>query len=110
MSFNWESHREQLVVSLAESKLEDALTDIKIFDEVCGGYEVLIVNSGQIQRALRNLDDAIKGKQYAQDAVYTALNHVLTTIKIICEEEAEKETLSAEELEFNQKKFGGNIP
>lgn len=110
MSFNWESYREQLVDGLAKHKLEEILSDTRKFDDIDSGYEVLIVNSGQIQRALRNLDDAIKGKQYAQDAVFTALNYVLESIKIICLEEAEKETKSAEEMEFNQKEFGGKIP
>lgn len=102
--------REQLVADLAKAKIEEVLTDTITFDDMSEGYEILIVNSGQIQRALRNLDDAIAGKQYAQDAVFTALNYVLETIKGICLEEAEKETKSAEELEFNQKEFGGNIP
>lgn len=110
MSFDWESHREQLVADLAKAKIEEAMTDTTVFDDISEGYQVMIVNSGQIQRALRNLDDAIKGKQYAQDAVFTALNYVLESIKIICLEEAEKETKSAEEMEFDQKEFGGKIP
>lgn len=110
MSFIWEEYREGLVEDKAKAKLEEVLNDTRAFDDIDSGYEVLLVNSGQIQRALRNLDDAIKGKQYAQDAVYTALNYVLESIKTICLEEADKETKSTEEMEFNHRKFGGDIP
>ena len=95
MSFDWETYREALVEDATKTKLEEILTDTRAFDDISEGYEVLKVNSGQIQRALRNLDDAIKGKQYAQDAVFTALNYVMESIKIICSEEAESETPSA---------------
>lgn len=102
----YENLRDQLITDKYRVKLNEVLTDIKAFETLDAGYEFLDQNSGQIARALRNLDDAIAGKEYARDAVFTALNYVLESIKTICKEEAESETLSADEMKLNREKFG----
>lgn len=54
--------------------MDEALNDLTLFEELNDDHEFILIS--QIQRALRNLDDAIKGKEYARDAIYTALSHI----------------------------------
>lgn len=93
--------REQLVEQDYQHRLHEALNDIGTFEDLDSGYEICLMNSGQIQRALRNLDDAIAGKGYAQDAVFTALNYVMSSLKTVLREEADKAVKSAEEMQFD---------
>lgn len=96
----YENLREQLVEQEYKRLLNEALNDITAFEGWDSGYEICSINSGQIQRALRNLDDAIKGKEYAQDAVYTALSYVMTSLKKVLREQADAAVKSAEEMMF----------
>lgn len=98
-----ENLREQLVEQEYKRLLNEALNDIMMFEMINEGYEICVVNSGQIQRALRNLDDAIKGKEYAQDAVFTAMGYVLTSVKTVVREQADAAVKSAEEMMFEGK-------
>lgn len=100
----YENLREQLVEQEYQRLLDEALTDIATFEGWDSGYEICAINSGQIQRALRNLDDAIKGKEYAQDAVFTALNYVMRSLKTVVREQAEADFVSAEEMQFNERR------
>lgn len=70
--------------------MEEVLNDLTLFEELNDEHEFIILS--QVQRALRNLDDAIKGKEYAQDAVYTALNYI---------QKALRQTLQGQEDEPN---------
>lgn len=54
--------------------MDEALNDLTLFEDLNNEHEFVLLS--QIQRALRNLDDAIKGKEYARDAVYTALSYI----------------------------------
>lgn len=99
----YENLREQLVDREYDRLLNEALNDIAAFEKLDAGYEICLVNSGQIQRALRNLDDAIKGKECAQDAVFTALNYVMTSLMSVIAEQAESSVKPAEEMMFEGK-------
>lgn len=94
----YEVEREELVERTAETMLDEYLLDISKFEELESGYEFLTANAHNLQRALRNLDDAIKGKEYAQDAVYTALSYIQTNLKKFCEDRADEDTPGAYDL------------
>lgn len=96
----YENLREQLVEQEYQRLLDEALNDIITFEGWDAGYEICSINSGQIQRALRNLKDAVAGKEYAQDAVFTALSYVMTSLKTVLAEQADSSIKSAEEMMF----------
>ena len=98
----YENLRELLVEREYQRLLYDIFNDISAFEDLDSGYEICTINSGQIQRALRNLEDAIAGKQHAQEAVFTALNYVLGSIKVILREEADKSVKAAAEMQFER--------
>lgn len=100
----YENLREQLVEQEYERLLHEALTDTSAFEQLDAGYEICTVNSGQIQRALRNLDDAIAGKEYAQDAVFTALNYVMRSLKTVLREQADSAVKPADEMQFDERR------
>ncbi len=99
----YERQREQLVEDTYQRLLHEALNDIQTFEGWDSGYEICAVNSGQIQRALRNLGDAVSGKGYAQEAVFTALGYVMGSLKTVLREEADKSVKSAEEMQFDER-------
>lgn len=51
--------------------MDEALNDLTMFEELNDEHEFVLLS--QVQRALRNLDAAIAGKEYARDGIYTAL-------------------------------------
>lgn len=51
--------------------MDEALNDLTLFEELNDEHEFIMLT--QVQRALRNLDAAIAGKEYARDGIYTAL-------------------------------------
>lgn len=65
--------------------LDDALNDLSVFDILNERHNFLMRAS--IQRALRNLDDAIKGKEYARDAVFTALGYIQKELMLAIRDE-----------------------
>lgn len=93
-----EMEREELVADKTKELCEEYLNDISRFEGLESGYEFLSKNAGNLQRALRNLDDAIKGKEYAIDAVFTALGYIQTNLRWHCEKEADDEVADAYEL------------
>lgn len=97
----YENLREKLVEQDYQHRLHEALNDISIFEDLDSGYEICAMNSGQIQRALRNLKDATDGKGHAQDAVFTALGYVMSSLKTVLREEADAAVKSAEEMQFD---------
>lgn len=54
--------------------MDEALSDLTLFEELNEEHEFVLLS--QVQRALRNLDEAIAGKEYARDGIYTALHHI----------------------------------
>lgn len=51
--------------------MDEALNDLTLFEELNDEYQFVLLS--QVQRALRNLDAAIAGKEYARDGIYTSL-------------------------------------
>lgn len=100
----YENLREQLVEQDYQHRLHEALNDIGTFEDLDSGYEICLMNSGQIQRALRNLKDATDGKGHAQDAVFTALGYVMESLKTVLREEADKSVKSAVEMQLEGRK------
>ena len=94
---SYENSHENLVNIVAKDMYQDYLIDNIKFDELNNGYEFLNANSNHIQRALRNLDDAIKGKEYARDAIFIALNYIQKNLKIHCSKIAEEEVADDED-------------
>lgn len=83
--------RDEAVEDSLDYKLNEALNDESIFATLDHGYEVVSAYHGNIMRALRNLDAAIKGDQVARDAVFTALSQMQDNIKRVLRDESEKE-------------------
>ena len=100
----YERQREQLVEDAYQRMLEETLTDIAAFEALDSGYEICAINSGQIQRALRNLGDAVNGKEHARDAVFTALGYVMGSLKTVLREQADAEIVSAGEMQFDDRR------
>lgn len=96
----YETLRVKLVEQEYNRLLNEALNDVDAFDSLDSEYEVCAGNSSQIQRALRNLGDAIKGKEHAQDAVFTALSYVMSRIKKVVHEQADCAVKPAKEMMF----------
>ena len=94
----YENLRETLVGSKSNDMYAEYLNDLAKFDQLDSGYEFLNANIAHIQRAIRNLDDAINGKEYARDAVFTALGYIQSNLKKHCDDIAESETVDAGEL------------
>lgn len=94
----WESHRDELVESEYQTKLYLALNDGAEFETLNDDYEIVDKFTSQIQRALRNLDSAIKGEEVGRDAVFTALSYIQKNLKSLLREQAERSTPTAEEL------------
>lgn len=65
--------------------MDEALNDLILFEELNNEHEFVILS--QVQRCLRNLDDAIAGKEYARDGIYTALNYIQRALKQALEDE-----------------------
>lgn len=101
---HYENLREQLVEQTYQRLQNEALIDISVFEGLDSGYEICFINSCHIQRALRNLGDAVSGKGYAQEAVFTALGYVMENLKIVLHEEADKAVKSAEEMQFDERR------
>lgn len=100
----YENLREQLVEQEYQRLLHEALNDITTFEGWDSGYEICLMNSGQIQRTLRNLGEAVAGKRYAQDAIFEALSHVMNSLKNVLREEADKSIQSAGEMQFDERR------
>lgn len=93
-----EEIRERLVKQEADRLYEEYLTCLTAFDELEPGYEFLQRNASNISRALRNLDGAIAGKEYARDALFTALSYIQDNLRKHCEEMADRHTTTVHEL------------
>lgn len=93
-----EEIRERLVKQEADRLYEEYLTCLTAFDELEPGYEFLQRNAANISRALRNLDGAIAGKEYARDALFTALSYIQDNLRKHCEEMADRHIASICEL------------
>lgn len=65
--------------------MDEALNDLTLFEELNDEHEFILLS--QVQRALRNLDDAIAGKEYARDAVYTSLYHIQKALYDVLKDE-----------------------
>lgn len=65
--------------------MDEVLNDLTLFEELNDEYEFVLLS--QVQRALRNLDDAIAGKEYARDGIYTALNYIQKALNIALKDE-----------------------
>lgn len=94
----YDEEREQLVEQEAAILYHEYLIDLAKFDQLDAECEFMNANIGHVQRALRNLDDAIDGKEYARDAIFTALRYMQDNLKHICKEEAEETIVSAHDL------------
>lgn len=94
----YEVERENLVDQTTEEIYEEYLNDISKFESLESGYEFLSKNAGNLQRALRNLDSAIKGEEVGRDAIFTALNYIQANLKAQCLMEAEREVPDAYDI------------
>lgn len=90
--------REELVEDETQRLLELALIDGAVFDQMNEDYEILLRHSGQLQRCLRNLDQAVEGKEYARDAIFTALSYMQADVERIVQDQAEKTIPTVEDL------------
>lgn len=99
----WESHRDELVEAEYQTRLYLALTDGVEFDTLNDEYEIVDKFTSQIQRALRNLDSAIKGEEVGRDAVFTALSYIQKNLQLLLREQAERSTPTAVELDEDSK-------
>lgn len=117
MSFDWESHREQLVADRIKFLMSE-------------GQEYYPFELNNFTEALQNIDDTQVWRLNLQTrtaavsigerpAIVSLLNEVagecLVSVvteywRAIATNSAERQIKSAEEMEFDQKKFGGNIP
>lgn len=70
------------IAAAAKDQLQAAYADQAVFDSLDDDYE--IIDRYQVRRALANLDDAIVGKEYARDAIYTALSIIQAKLKHAC--------------------------
>lgn len=100
----YERERKKLVEDAYQRKLNEALNDIQEFESLDSGYEICSMNSGQIQRALRNLDAAVAGEEYAREAVFTALGYIMQSLKAVLMEEADTEIKSAGEMQHDERR------
>lgn len=85
------AEREKLYDDLLEYKLNEALNNEQVFETLDHDYEIVQAYKGQIMRALRNLDGAIKGDQISRDAVFTALSQMQDNLERILKIQAESE-------------------
>lgn len=105
MSFNWESHREQLVADRIKFLMSE-------------GQEYYPFELNNFAEALQNIDDTqVFRLNLASAAGFSAvaageclINVVTEYWRAIATNSAERQIKSAEELEFDQKEFGGKIP
>lgn len=108
MSFNWESHREQLVADRIKFLMSE-------------GQEYYPFELTNFAEALQNIDDSqvfrlnISATAGSKDSMYATAGTCLVSVvteywRAIATNSAERQIKSAEELEFDQKEFGGNIP
>lgn len=67
--------------------LSEALNDEIYFRTINEDWE--IVDYGQLMRALRNLDSAIRGEEAGRDAVFTALSIIQRRLKQAIADEVE---------------------
>lgn len=64
----------------------EALRNSALFRTLDDDYEIIELD--QVQRALRNLDAAIKGDEHARDAVFIALAAMQVNIHKACDHQA----------------------
>lgn len=100
----YENLREQLVEQEYDRLLNEALNDITAFEKLDADYEICLINSGQIQRALRNLKEAVAGKHHAQEAVFIALGYVANSLKSALAEQSDASVKSVEEMQFDERR------
>lgn len=92
----FEAQREKLVEHQVQLLEMEALNDLTVFEELNDDHEIVILN--QVQRCLRNLDDAISGKEYAREAIYTSLYYMQKAMREALEDKAEEKIPSTTQM------------